>query len=466
MSKILLVEDDETNRDMLSRRLERRGFEVLIAENGREGVSMANSELPDLILMDMSLPLLDGWEATRLIKSDSKTCSIPVIALTAHAMSGDQAKAMEAGCDAFDIKPIDLKRLLGKMQALLTEPDVKRSEPASLLLVDDNEANLHILSRRLEQQGHSVTVAADGPTALKLIERESFDLVLLDVVMPGMNGLEVLKAVRKERSPTVLPIIMASVRDQRSDVVFALQAGANDYITKPLDFPVVKARIEMQLSLKRAVERITVLEKRADDLLRTILPDSIAEELKANNEVKPRRYDNVAVLFTDVVDFSTYCETREPGEVLDHLQEMVYAFEALVLKHDLSKMKTIGDSFMASGGLLQTIENPVANCVRCGLEMISAMRTFKAGWHLRIGVHVGTVIAGVVGRQRYSFDIWGDAVNLAARIEQSGNVDRVNLSRAAWNQVSSDFSYSSMKKVEVKGKGEVEIFQILPQANK
>ena len=119
MPKILLVEDNEMNRDMLSRRLIRRGYEVAIAIDGQQGLAMAQSESPDLILMDMSLPLIDGWEATRTLKGAVETKDIPVIALTAHAMSTDRDKAMEAGCDDYDTKPIELPRLLGKIEALI-----------------------------------------------------------------------------------------------------------------------------------------------------------------------------------------------------------------------------------------------------------------------------------------------------------------------------------------------------------
>ena len=119
MSKILLVEDNEMNRDMLTRRLERKGFEVVIAVDGQAGVDMASSSNPDIILMDLSLPVMDGWEATRQIKADPATQGIPLIALTAHAMAGDEQKAREAGCDDYDTKPVDLKRLLGKIENLL-----------------------------------------------------------------------------------------------------------------------------------------------------------------------------------------------------------------------------------------------------------------------------------------------------------------------------------------------------------
>jgi len=119
MAKILLVEDNELNRDMLTRRLERRGFQVVSAVDGRAGIALGEQEAPDLILMDMSLPDVDGWEATRRLKSSSQTRSIPIIALTAHAMSGDRERAIEAGCDDYDTKPVELGRLLEKIDSLI-----------------------------------------------------------------------------------------------------------------------------------------------------------------------------------------------------------------------------------------------------------------------------------------------------------------------------------------------------------
>ena len=130
MSKILLVEDNETNRDMLSRRLLRRGYEVVLAVDGESGLALAGSETPDLILMDMSLPILDGWEATRRLKADAATRHIPVIALTAHAMSSDREKALEAGCDDYDTKPVEMPRLVGKIEVLLKKAGIELATPA------------------------------------------------------------------------------------------------------------------------------------------------------------------------------------------------------------------------------------------------------------------------------------------------------------------------------------------------
>src|SRR5207253_2561467 len=239
MAKILLVEDNEMNRDMLSRRLGRRGYDVAIAVDGEQGVAMARSEAPALILMDMSLPGLDGWEATRQLKATPETRGIPVIALTAHAMSGDREKAIGAGCDDFDTKPVDLapplERIRSAGEALRRRasesgagaliPDLDRictaterldallgpgggpvqesaqqaasakpgtAQPAqhraAILVVDDNEDNRDMLARRLRRQGYEVLTAAGGRAALDSLVERPLDLVLLDVMMPDLDG--------------------------------------------------------------------------------------------------------------------------------------------------------------------------------------------------------------------------------------------------------------------------------------
>ncbi len=205
--------------------------------------------------------------------------------------------------------------------------------------------------------------------------------------------------------------------------------------------------------------RISQLSK-ADQLLRVILPDSIAEELTANESVETRRHNNVAVLFADIVGFTTFSEKREPDEVVNHLQEFSLAFESIAEKHQVEKIKTIGDCFMATAGLLDPLEKPVLNCVRCGLDMLAAVRGLASGWDIRIGIHVGPVIAGIVGHKRFSYDLWGDTVNTASRIETNGRVGAVNLSHKAWQTVSDDLDAVSIGLVQVKGKGELEIFSV------
>jgi class 3 adenylate cyclase len=244
--------------------------------------------------------------------------------------------------------------------------------------------------------------------------------------------------------------------------------GAEDYLHKPFNSVLLKARIGACMEKKRLRDRevaylqqIEEEKKRSDELLHVILPHEIVEELKTTKQVKPRRYENVAVLFCDVVGFTTYCESRQPEEVISHLQEQTEAYENLALRHDLEKIKTIGDAFMATAGLLKPVENPVLNCVKCGLEMVSVTPCLSGGWQVRVGIHVGPVIAGLVGHRKYLFDVWGDIVNTAARVESHGVIDAVNVSRDAWQQIAGLCRGESLGLVEVKGKGAMEMFRVL-----
>jgi sigma-B regulation protein RsbU (phosphoserine phosphatase) len=305
MAKILLVDDSEANRDMLARRLQRKGHEVLVASDGLQAVAMARTESPEVVLMDLNLPGLDGWSATRQIKDSPETRTIPVIALTAHAMSGDRQKALQAGCDDYDTKPVDFPRLLAKIEAFSRAPATPppgaeaaparpapeapaaaqppartqpRVDPARrhvaaerpstagpdaghVLVVDDTEVNRDLAARLLRRAGFTVDTAADGARALERIANQSYDAVLLDVMMPGIDGLEVLRTLRTTHLPTDLPVVMATARDSSDDVVEALELGANDYVPKPLDLPVLLARLRTQVSVKRSVDRIRGLER-------------------------------------------------------------------------------------------------------------------------------------------------------------------------------------------------------------
>lgn len=285
---------------MLSRRLVRRGYEVLLAANGQLGVSMALSAKPDLILMDMSLPVMDGWEATRLLKNDRRTAAIPVIALTAHAMVGDRDKAMAAGCDDYDTKPIELPRLLQKIERLLSQsakktelpvpptvaPQAPVAQPPSseansdravphILIVDDNEMNCDMLSRRLKKAGYETAIAMSAMEGLALLEQQSVSLVLLDVMMPGMNGLEMLVRLRQKYTQRDLPVIMATARDRSEDVLEAFELGANDYITKPIDLPLALARIQSHL---RTAQNLKISEIGKLDSLNKGASEAIAKE--------------------------------------------------------------------------------------------------------------------------------------------------------------------------------------------
>ncbi len=336
-----------------------------------------------------------------------------------------------------------------------------------LLIVDDNDVNRDMLSRRLERQGYTVVAAADGRQALATLATQNFDLVLLDVMMPEMDGYQTLEELKANPQLRDIPVIMISALDEIESIVRCIQMGAEDYLPKPFDPVLLRARIGASLEKKRLrdqeqayLQQIAAEKKRADDLLHVIFPDTIVAELKASNTVTPRRYDHVAVMFCDIVDFTTYCDQHQPEEVVAYLQELVVTFEDLAARYDLEKIKTVGDAFMTTANLLKPVDNPVLNCVKCGLEMLVTAPRLRAGWQVRLGIHYGPLIAGVVGHRQYLFDVWGDTVNTAARVEGLGVPGVINISDVAWRQVADLCQGTSRGVVRVKGKGEMEMFVV------
>lgn len=354
-----------------------------------------------------------------------------------------------------------------------TMPPVERlqkgTQPTegSLLVVDDNAANRDMLSQRLIRQGYEVAVAENGREALAMLQTRKFDLVLLDVMMPEMNGYQVLEHLKATNTLHHMPVIMISSLDEIDSVVHCIEMGAEDYLPKPFNPVLLRARIDACLEKKRwrekEAEYLRQLEQekhRSDELLHVILPHEIVAELKATNTVTPRRYEHVAVLFCDIVGFTSYCEGRQPEEVVSHLQTLVEAFEDLTVQYALSKMKTIGDAFMATAGLLKPVPNPVLSCVQCAWAMIATAQQLPPQWTMRVGIHVGPVVAGVVGRRKYLFDIWGDTVNTAARVESHGMNGSVNVSGPAWQDIASQCRGVSLGLVSLKGKGAIELFRV------
>jgi adenylate cyclase len=354
-----------------------------------------------------------------------------------------------------------------QQRLLMTPSNAVLTATGRVLLADDDASNRELLRRRLEKIGYEVTAAGDGEEALALVRAQQFDLVLLDLLMPGLDGREVLSRIKKDPSLRDLPVIMISALDQVDGIVDCIELGAEDYIAKPFNPVFLRARIGAGIEKKRWRDRelsylrqIQQEKQRSENLLNIILPRDVAEELKATDAVQPRRFENVGVLFCDIVGFTAYCDQHAPEEVLSQLQAVVEAFEELVAQHGLEKIKTIGDSFMCTIGLRTPVENPALHCVRCGLDMITATGRLTPFWKVRVGVHVGPVIAGVVGHRKYQYDVWGDTVNLAARMEAAAEPGTVCVTAETCGRVQGQCHSRPMGRLEVKGKGLLELFCI------
>jgi adenylate cyclase len=338
---------------------------------------------------------------------------------------------------------------------------------AALLVVDDNDDNRFTLTRRLRREGClDLTEAADGKEALRRLGGRGFDLVLLDIMMPEMNGIEVLERMRADPSLRDIPVIMISALDELDSVVRCIELGAADYLQKPFNPVLLRARVGACLEQKRLrdeqadyVSRLEAERRRADALLRALLPPGAVHELKATGRVEPRRYEDIAVLFCDIADFTRYCDRNQPERVVGELQRLFARFEDLVDENGMEKIKTVGDAFLATAGLLRHHEDPVFASVRCGLRMAQEAEALEPHWQVRVGVHSGPVVAGIIGARQYLFDLYDDTVNTAARVVGHAAVGSVVVSGTAWMHVRDRCHGRSYGLVEIKGKGGLELVE-------
>jgi adenylate cyclase len=286
-------------------------------------------------------------------------------------------------------------------------------------------------------------------------------------MMPEINGYEVLERIKADPETRDIPVIMISALSEFDSVIRCIELGAEDYLPKPFNPVLLRARISACLEKKRLHDQerhylaeIDRQRQRAEELLHVILPAPAVAELESSHAVTPRRHENVAVLFADVVGFTAFCDGHPPEEVVDNLHRLVSSFEELTALHGLEKIKTVGDALMATAGLLLPNEDPVAASVDCAVATLDAAHRLPTRWDVRVGIHIGPVVAGVVGRQKFSFDLWGDTVNVAHRLAEYGTAAGIHLSAAAWRQVRDRVPTVPLGLVPIKGKGNMEVYRL------
>ena len=328
-----------------------------------------------------------------------------------------------------------------------------------VLLVDDTPANIQVVHNILKDS-HTIRIATNGAKALDLAKASPQpDLILLDVMMPDLDGYEVCSRLKSDPNTREIPIIFLTGKTEPEDETKGFELGAVDYIHKPFSPAVVQARVETHLTLREAREQLAEEKRKVDRLLDNILPPAAVEEIKKTGSVIPRRFENVAVLFTDLVNFTTYCDQHAPEEVVDDLAGLFVAFEECARAHGLEKIKSIGDAFLATAGLLEPVADPLRAAVSCALAISEAAGQSGRGWQVRSGVHMGPLMAGIVGHERYQFDIWGDTVNVANRLAGVASPDTVALTEEMSVRLNGA-TVSSRGAVELKGKGSVRMVEV------
>jgi adenylate cyclase len=338
-----------------------------------------------------------------------------------------------------------------------------------LLVVDDDASNRDMLSRRLIRIGHAVETATSGAEALQKLRGGNFDAVLLDLVMPGLDGYQVLTRIKSDAALAETRVIMLSSLDQEQGVARCIEAGADDFMAKPFNSVVLRARLAACLEKKSMRDRerqylaeIKAEREKSDRLLLNILPQSIAERLKRGETMIADHFESATVLFADLVGFTPLSRTMPPLALVELLNDIFTRFDKLAAGLGLEKIKTIGDAYMVVAGVPVPRADHARAAAALALQMHDALKDLNAArgleLHLRAGLHSGPLAAGIIGRDKFAYDLWGDTVNTASRMESSATLDTTQLSVATAELVRGAFLLESRGRVSIKGLGEMETF--------
>ena len=361
-----------------------------------------------------------------------------------------------------------------------------------ILIVADEPKYYASISKYLAQFDFQVEISSSVKQSIDLLARDEFGLLMIDVDLREMNGFELAALIKDNEISRELPIIFITDKQESKDNIIAgLQTGGVDFIVKPFDVIVLMLKVRNYLNFSYAVKMLvknnheltrlnklleeninysnslnTLLAKekqRSDDLLLNILPAEVAEELKDKGSAAAKHFTDVSVLFTDFVGFTKAGEQFSPQELVNELDTCFKAFDQIISRHGVEKIKTIGDSYMAVSGMPAPNENHAGQVVNTAIDILQFMheRRQKLGdrtFEVRIGIHSGNVVAGIVGLKKFAYDIWGDTVNTAARIEQHGQPNRINISQSTHDLLGDTFRFTYRGEIEAKNKGKLKMY--------
>lgn len=333
-----------------------------------------------------------------------------------------------------------------------------------LLVVDDKESNRELLSRQLGRHGFQVHLAENGVQALEMIRVTDYDVILLDIIMPEMDGYQVLAHLRADEKLQHTPVIMISALDEIDIVVRCIEMGAHDYLQKPFNPVILNAKIASHLERKRLRDReqaylkqLQQEQENSEKLLLNILPKPIADRLKQGERTIADSFTEVTILFADLVDFTPLSKEISPVELIEKLNEIFFAFDILSELYEVEKIKTIGDAYMLVGGLPNPRPDHAAAVAESALDMLDAIKRINhqssSDLRIRIGIHTGPVVAGVIGKHKFNYDLWGDAVNIASRMESHSQPGHIQVSADTYTHLAGKFELEKRGTVDIKGLG-------------
>ena len=373
--------------------------------------------------------------------------------ISAHVVLGTTSQTGKAGAQEY----------LGKTGPHYT---------GNLLVVDDDSMNREMMARRLQRSGFSVTSAENGRIALEELKKGNFDLVLLDIIMPELDGFHTLEFIKADPKFRHLPVIMLTALDDVDSTVRCIDAGAEDYVPKPFNPVILHARITASLEKKRLRDQeqaylaeLQVERANSDRLLLNVLPKAIADRLKQGERTIVDSFRDATVVFADIVGFTSFSANMAPSRTVQLLNDLFSGFDKLAETYQLEKIKTIGDSYMVVGGIPTPIPEHAERCAWMALDMLEVLKHFNhrnsTSLDLRVGLNSGPVVAGIIGTKKFSYDLWGDTVNVASRMESQGQPGTIQVTATTHALLAERFVFEARGTIEVKNRGLMATYRLI-----
>ncbi len=333
------------------------------------------------------------------------------------------------------------------------------SSPGFVLVVDDEEQNRTLLRDPLEARGYEVEEAENGLQALQKIAARPPDVILLDLMMPKMDGFEVCRRLRKDAATAHIPILMVTALSERKERLMGIESGANDFLNKPVDIQDVILRVGNAAHSKHLHDELQVEREKSERLLLNILPQSIAERMKKGETNIADGHEDATVLLADLVGFTSLSAHIDPWQIVQLLNEIFSAFDILVEKHGLEKIKTIGDAYMVAGGISIPRPDHAEGMAELAIHLLEEVERLNQEYgtsiRIRIGICTGPVVAGVIGRKKFAYDVWGETVNLACRLEATGQAGKIQIAESTYERLKDEYQIEEQHSMDTKGQGDL-----------
>ena len=337
-----------------------------------------------------------------------------------------------------------------------------------VLVVDDEPPTRMLLRDPLEAYGYEVAEAENGRQALDCIAARSPDVILLDVMMPIMDGFELCRRLKRNEATAPIPILMVTALSDRKERLLGIKAGANDFLNKPVDIQDVTLRVGNAVYAKSLFDQLRAEREKSERLLLNILPKPIAEQMKQGDLNIADRHPDVTVLLADLVGFTTLAAHVSAEQLVCLLNEIFTAFDGLAEKRGLEKIKTVGDAYMVAGGLLNSQPDHAEAAVELALDFREELARFNQQYdtsiRIRTGISTGPVVAGVIGRNKFAYDLWGDTVNRACRLEALGEPDGILVAASTHERVQSKYLFDEVRRIQLKGGTEIAAYALRGRA--